>query len=60
MHKMKLSMARNRGSAPCADGDTPNAIARFNFLGEVGNPNRSIYFRLRAINWEQCFAVNDT
>ena len=53
-------MARNRGSAPYADGDTPNAIARFNFLGEVGNPNRSIYFRLREINWEQWFAVNDT
>ena len=51
---MRLSMARNRDSAQCADGDTPN------FLGEVGNPNRSIYFRLREINWEQWFAVNDT
>lgn len=53
-------MARNRDSAQCADGDTPNAIVRFNFLGKVGNPNRSIYFRLREINWEQWFAVNDT
>ena len=49
-HKARVLLARNQGSALFVDGDTPNAIATYNFWREhkliVADPNRPRHFRL--------------
>ena len=63
-HKVRVLLARNRGSALFADGDTLNAIVTYNFWQEhrliLVNPNRRKHFRLDTISQEQFLAFNDT
>ena len=59
-----MLLTRNKGSTQFADGDTPNAIATYNFWREdrliVVDPNRPRHFRLDTIGQEQLLALNDT
>ena len=63
-HKVRVLLTRNKVSTLFADGDTPNAIATYNFWQEhrviVVHPNRPRYFRLDTLNQEQLLALNDT
>ena len=63
-HKVRVLLTRNKVSTLFADGDTPNAIATYNFWREhrviVVDPNRPRYFRLDTLNQEQLLALNDT
>ena len=63
-HKVRVLLTRNKDSTLFADGDTPNAIATYNFWQEhrviVVDPNRPRYFRLDTLNQEQLLALNDT
>ena len=63
-HKVRVLLTRNKGNTLFADGDTPNAIATYNFWREhrliVIDPNRPRHFRLDMINQEQLLALNDT
>ena len=56
-HKVRVLLTRNKDSTLFADGDTPNAIATYNFWQEhrviVVDPNRPRYFRLDTLNQEQ-------
>ena len=56
-HKVRVRLTRNKDSTLFADGDTPNAIATYNFWQEhrviVVDPNRPRYFRLDTLNQEQ-------
>ena len=62
-HKIRVLLARNQGSTLFADGDTPNAIATYNFWREhrliIVDPNRPRHFKLDAINREQLLALNN-
>ena len=63
-HKVRVLLTCNKVSTLFADGDTPNAIATYNFWQEhrviVVDPNRPRYFRLGTLNQEQLLALNDT
>ena len=64
MHKVRVLLIRNQGSALFVDGDLPNAIITFNFWREHGliivDPDRPRHFRLYMINQEQLLALNYT
>ena len=59
-----MSLTRNKGSTPFADGDTPNVIVTYNFWQEhrliVVDTGRPRHFRLDTINQEQLLILNDT
>ena len=63
-HKVTVVLIRNKGSTQFADGDTPNAIATYNFWREhrliVVDPNRPRHFRLDMVNQERLLSLNDT
>ena len=62
--KVRVSLTRNKGSTPFADGDTPNVIVTYNFWQEhrliVVDTGRPRHFRLDTINQEQLLILNDT
>ena len=64
MHKVRVLLIRNQGSALFVDGDLPNAIITFNFWREHGliivDPDWPRHFRLYMINQEQLLALNYT
>ena len=63
-HKVRVLLTRSQDSTLFADGDTPNAIVKYNFWREhrliVVDPNRPRHFRLDMINQKQLLALNDT
>ena len=62
-HKASVLLVRIQDSTLFAKGDTPNAIATYNFWQDhrliVVHPNRPRHFRLGAMNREQFLAFND-
>ena len=63
-HKVRVLLARNKGSTLFAEGYTPNAIVLYNFWREhrliVVDLNKPRHFRLDAINWGQLLTLNNT
>ena len=63
-HKVRVLLTRSQDSTLFADGDTPNAIVKYNFWREhrliVVDPNRPRHLRLDMIYQEHLLALNDT
>ena len=61
--KVRVLVGRNQGSPLFADGDTLNAIVKYNFWRDhrliAVDPDRPRPFRLDMINQEQLLALND-